>query len=370
MVARALESSQGDSRKRVVYCQLADQRIPRGNINDAVTWPRVWLQLGRPKTLLRVDLTKRVPYTPLNWIRVATDHPPSAIMIRTSAVQTVKWLVQMKHTQPLCHSFSMSTLAERDPSVITPILSQEEEKNKTAPAAAPKLGSPLLPPMFKRAMGTWNSKLHESGVVEPHGGLLKDLKSTEFLMSNPTYTKEYAENVKPHHKEVTTIYHRIGLTAITLIRVCFDWATGWIHTLLEEAENERMHLLTFMELRKPGFLMHSMVLLTQGIFFNFFFLSYIISPKICHALVGYLEEEAVKTYTHLLEEIDAGLLWKDKPAPTIAITYWKLDEDATMRDLVLAVRADEACHSHVNHTFADMKPDDLNPFSSEAKQLP
>ena len=27
---------------------------------------------------------------------------------------------------------------------------------------------------------------------------------------------------------------------------------GWIHTLLEEAENERMHLMTFMQLRRPG----------------------------------------------------------------------------------------------------------------------
>ena len=27
-------------------------------------------------------------------------------------------------------------------------------------------------------------------------------------------------------------------------------AQGWIHTLLEEAENERMHLMTFLELRR------------------------------------------------------------------------------------------------------------------------
>ena len=33
-----------------------------------------------------------------------------------------------------------------------------------------------------------------------------------------------------------------------------------------------------------------------------------------------------------------------------------------MRELVLAVRADEACHGHVNHTFSDLKPTDTNPF--------
>lgn len=39
---------------------------------------------------------------------------------------------------------------------------------------------------------------------------------------------------------------------------------GWIHTLLEEAENERMHLLTFLELRKPGPLFKAIVVCGQG----------------------------------------------------------------------------------------------------------
>ena len=38
---------------------------------------------------------------------------------------------------------------------------------------------------------------------------------------------------------------------------------GMIHTLLE-AENERMHLLTFLKLRQPGILFRAMVLLGQG----------------------------------------------------------------------------------------------------------
>ena len=39
---------------------------------------------------------------------------------------------------------------------------------------------------------------------------------------------------------------------------------GWIHTLLEEAENERMHLLTALELRRPGPLFKIAVIGTQG----------------------------------------------------------------------------------------------------------
>jgi hypothetical protein len=40
---------------------------------------------------------------------------------------------------------------------------------------------------------------------------------------------------------------------------------GWIHTLLAEAENERMHLLTFLTLKEPGPFMRAAVLITQGV---------------------------------------------------------------------------------------------------------
>ena len=39
---------------------------------------------------------------------------------------------------------------------------------------------------------------------------------------------------------------------------------GWIHTLLEEAENERMHLLTFLALKEPNFFFRAAVLGAQG----------------------------------------------------------------------------------------------------------
>jgi hypothetical protein len=60
--------------------------------------------------------------------------------------------------------------------------------------------------------------------------------------------------------------------------------------------------------------------------------------------VGYLEEEAVRTYTHCLKDIDEGKVWQKTAPPAIAIKYWGLKKDATMRDLILVVRADEACH--------------------------
>lgn len=139
---------------------------------------------------------------------------------------------------------------------------------------------------------------------------------------------------------------------------------GWIHTLLEEAENERMHLLTFLEMYKPGPFMRLMVFLTQGIFFNFYWSAYLINPRFCHRLVGYLEEQAVLTYTTILQEIDNGnfAAWRTQQAPEVARKYWSLDDKATVRDVMAIIRADEAHHRDVNHVFGNMRATDLNPF--------
>ncbi|CAD5113183.1 DgyrCDS2371 [Dimorphilus gyrociliatus] len=141
---------------------------------------------------------------------------------------------------------------------------------------------------------------------------------------------------------------------------------GWIHTLLEEAENERMHLMTALQLKKPSWMFRAGVVGTQGFFVTFFSLAYLISPKYCHRFVGYLEEEAVVTYTKCLLDIENenGCLkhWKTTPAPKVAITYWKLKPTATLLDVTLAIRADEAHHRVVNHTLGSMKKTDYNPY--------
>ena len=141
---------------------------------------------------------------------------------------------------------------------------------------------------------------------------------------------------------------------------------GWIHTLLEEAENERVHLLTFLELKSPpaGAGMRAAVFVSQGLFYNFFFLAYLVSPRFCHRLVGYLEEEAVKTYTEIIKLVDGRFIeeWQHEPPPPIAMKYWKMPEGSTVRDLLLQVRADESNHRDVNHCLADLGPDQLNPF--------
>ena len=127
---------------------------------------------------------------------------------------------------------------------------------------------------------------------------------------------------------------------------------GWIRTLLDEAENERMHLMTFVHIAKPSSLERALILFAQGAFFNGFFAVYLVSPRTAHRIVGYFEEEAIISYNEYLEEIDAGR-HENVPAPQIAIDYWKLARDARLRDVVLAIRDDEAGHRDVNHGFAD-----------------
>jgi ubiquinol oxidase len=125
-----------------------------------------------------------------------------------------------------------------------------------------------------------------------------------------------------------------------------------IRTLLSEAENERMHLMTFIEIAKPNAVERLLVLVAQAIFWNLFFIIYVFFPRTAHRIVGYFEEEAVYSYTEYLREIDSGKI-PNTPAPQIAIDYWKLGQGATLRDVVIAVREDEAKHRDVNHQFAD-----------------
>ncbi|KAI5191202.1 ubiquinol oxidase [Nematocida minor] len=125
-----------------------------------------------------------------------------------------------------------------------------------------------------------------------------------------------------------------------------------IRVLLAEAENERMHLMTWMEVAKPLLIERLIVLGLQGVFFNAYLLVYVVSPKTAHRFVGYLEEEAVVSYTEMISEIKSGVI-ANVDAPEIAKKYWNLKEDAKLLDVTLAIRADEAMHRDTNHDIAN-----------------
>ena len=79
------------------------------------------------------------------------------------------------------------------------------------------------------------------------------------------------------------------------------------------------------------------------------------------SVANYLAERAgagqcVSTLRTVVAAIKAGHsaqgLAFDTQAPEIAKRYWNLPDTATLRDVVLVVRADEAHHRDVNHGFA------------------
>ena len=128
---------------------------------------------------------------------------------------------------------------------------------------------------------------------------------------------------------------------------------GWIKLLLDEAENERMHLMTFIHIAKPNWIERFIILIAQAIFIVTYSLIYIISQRTAHRIVGYFEEEAVRSYTEYLHELETGKI-KDQPAPDIAINYWNLPLNSTLKDVVRVIRDDEAGHRDVNHNFANL----------------
>ncbi|KAI0326533.1 alternative oxidase [Cubamyces sp. BRFM 1775] len=240
----------------------------------------------------------------------------------------------------------------------------------------------------------------------------------DWVLFHPVYTPEELRSVQVLHRNADTISDKVAYGFVQLARRVFDLVSGYKHKplpanfdqlsseerqayfmdetqwlrrilflesiaavpgmvaatlrhlrslrLMAKAENERMHLMTFMTLKNPSILFRAMILAAQGVFYNAFFLCYMVSPKTCHRFVGHLEEEAVITYTRCIEEIEAGHLpaWANLPAPEIAKDYWRLGPDAKILDVIYAVRSDESTHRFVNHSLASLKyGSDVNPFA-------
>lgn len=248
-----------------------------------------------------------------------------------------------------------------------------------------------------------------------YGGVIefKDQKAIDYMgcirQPHPIWTKEECDSVEITHVKPQGMICKAAYRVVWLLRRAFDIGTGytfgwkgdqamlrriiiletvaglpgmigafirhmrslrrgtkdygWIHSLLEEAENERMHLMIAMSLRDFGFIVRSIVFAAQALVGPAYFLAYVLSPKFCHSFVGYLEEEAVKTYTQMLDLIDSGKLKSlHITAPKAARDYYHLPDDACFRDIITNIRADEAHHRQLNHCLAHMNATEVNPF--------
>ena len=124
-----------------------------------------------------------------------------------------------------------------------------------------------------------------------------------------------------------------------------------IREMMAEAENERMHLMIFIDIAKPTWLERWLVLIAQGIFLVFYFFLFILFPKTAHRMIHYFEREAVVSYTHYLHMVDSGQT-ENIPATKLAKQYYNLKADATLRDIIIKIRADEEKHAEVNYRYS------------------
>jgi len=128
---------------------------------------------------------------------------------------------------------------------------------------------------------------------------------------------------------------------------------SYINEMLSEAENERMHLMFFIEIAKPNWFERRLVLIAQVFFSIFYFGMFIIFPRTAHRMIAYFEEEAVTSYTDYLNMIENNKI-ENINAPQLAIDYYNLSSDAKLSDLIIKVREDEMHHSKINHKYADI----------------
>ncbi|KAG7670450.1 hypothetical protein Ndes2526A_g00204 [Nannochloris sp. 'desiccata'] len=341
-------------------------------------------------------------------------------MLKSASTKAAKLLaLSSKSSHGLEALFTLNTSSGRGIASLSSHIFQERAFGGMHASVSPDTKVPMHHRSFAAQPALCPPEDEVAPGVAAHPGIQSDIqqnngvgdKCLEFGPVQPHYpSKEYLENIRPQHRQPKTFADYTGYYGVQILRRSFDlvtgygpnmnstkWLTrflfletvagvpgmvggmmrhlrslrtmnrdkGWIHTLLEEAENERMHLLTFMEMYKPGGFFRTAVIGTQGIFMTLYTLFYAISPRHCHSFVSYLEEEAVKTYTHCINDIDSGKLpeWQNIKVPLISRRYWRLPENASMRDLLLAIRADELCHAHVNTVFAGIGRDDANPFA-------
>ncbi len=125
-----------------------------------------------------------------------------------------------------------------------------------------------------------------------------------------------------------------------------------IREMLAEAENERMHLMFFIEIAKPNWFERYLVLLAQLIFMIFYFIVYVVDFRTAHRMIAYFEQEAVKSYTEYLRLVEEGSI-ENVSAPKLAIDYYSMKPNAKLSDLIKKVRADEEHHSKVNMEYSN-----------------
>ncbi len=180
------------------------------------------------------------------------------------------------------------------------------------------------------------------------------LGTTRFLekIANTVFRGRYGEGVVVL-ETVAAVPAMVAATLLHLkcLRRMID-DRGWVRTFMDEAENQRAHLMAFVAMKRPSTSERLLIAVSQGVFYNAYFLLHLISARAAHRLAGYLAERAVSGYSDYLAHLSSGES-ADGPAPESAIAYWSLAPDAKLSDMIVAMREDEAIHRDIHHAFAD-----------------
>jgi ubiquinol oxidase len=145
---------------------------------------------------------------------------------------------------------------------------------------------------------------------------------------------------------------------------------GWVRTFMDEAESQRAHLMAFVSIRRPSLGERLLIAVAQGVFYNGYFLLYLISARTAHRMAGYLAEASVRGYSDYLDRIRTGEQ-ENSAAPATAVAYWDLPPGAHLAEMVYAMREDEAIHRDIHHAFADaLAKGDVLPAASGAATGP
>lgn len=194
--------------------------------------------------------------------------------------------------------------------------------------------------------------LHNQRNVDLRDWIAKSMTKFFRFFADTFFAKRYG------HRAVVleTIAGVPGMVAGMLIhlRSLRDMERGngtMIQEMLDEAVNERKHLMFFIEIAKPNWFERGLIVAAQFIFWHFYLVFYIVAPNTAHKMIAYFEEEAVRSYTEYLELIESGKI-EDVPAPQLAIDYYGLKQTAKLSHMVRCVRADEQRHSEANHKAA------------------
>ena len=133
----------------------------------------------------------------------------------------------------------------------------------------------------------------------------------------------------------------------------------WIKILTNQAENERIHLITIIEIIQPKLFVRLLIIFGQITYQILYLFLYIIFPRTAHRFIGYSREESARDYNNYLEHLENDVSLNIN-ASQISIKHWNLDSKAKLIDVVKLISKDKMNHATINHKVADTIDEDKN----------